>query len=231
MLRPLILASVALALGQQTPTLSLDLDEEILRTKIGITLTKHSDRTGGHAKICEVFTPASKCALPIARAYDHHDGKIAVQKDYFLVMTTEDGAPAPQWTKKAGINYDLRSEWVVQHSACDRSANCADPIRFTIILRDTKAPVIKKPNLPSTVEAAGKGTVYRFPSTTAKDRYDGARPVTVSPVLMSTAKVGTFPVTYTSSDLAGLFGKGGKNNVATMKLSVKVLTIVAIFGH
>ena len=36
--------------------------------------------------------------------------------------------------------------------------------------------------------------------------------------------LGTFPVTYTSSDLAGLFGKGGKNNVATMKLSVKVLT-------
>lgn len=128
----------ALAVDQQPPTVSLNLDNSVLRKDVGVKMTKHSDVSGGHAMVCEVGTKPANCKLPTARAYDHHDGVLQVAKAYYLVMTTEKGAPAPQWTKKVGIDFKLRSEWIVEHTACDKSGESG----VVLLDQNLKTPVI-----------------------------------------------------------------------------------------
>ena len=49
-----------------------------------------------------------------------------------------------------------------------------------------------------------------FPTTTAKDAYDGVMLVTITPTSMATVKVGSQKVVYASHDLAGVFGSNGR---------------------
>lgn len=219
---PMYLAMAA-SIDQQPPTIGLDLAQSILRTDAGVPMTAKSDLTG-HAMVCEVGVAAKDCALPVAHAYDHHDGLIddRLVKKFYIVMSNEKGVAAPQWTKKAKIDYNLRAEWVVEHTACDTSGNCADPLKFTVILRDTVAPVLRA-NVPKTIETKSIGSMYTFSHGSATDNYDGEVPVTIKPVSIPIFKVGTKTVTYSAHDYAGVFGVNGKNNAVSKTYTVKIV--------
>jgi hypothetical protein len=67
---------------------------------------------------------AKNCALPKAVAWDHHDGKLDVSKEIFLV--NDDGRPGRGKVPK--INWKLRAEYVVKYDAKDTSENHAEQV-------------------------------------------------------------------------------------------------------
>ena len=129
----LLVAAVA-----ATPVIELQLDQAGLR-KAGSTFKSERSANTQWVHHCAAKTSAASadCALPQARAYDHHDGNIAVQSAIYLI---NDDNKTGMW-KKGSVNYNRRSEYIVKYDAADAAGNKADQVIFAIILDDQTAPV------------------------------------------------------------------------------------------
>merc|ERR1719199_2493805 len=181
MFKLLLLAAVVAA----TPVIELQLDQAGLR-KAGRTF--RSERTANTQWVhhCAAKTGAASkdCALPQARAYDHHDGNIAVKSAIYLI---NDDNKTGMW-KKASVNYNRRSEYIVKYDAADAAGNKADQVIFAIILDDQTKPVF---NFGQKYTRECQRTVtVNVPKPTASDNIDGNVAVRI-------------------------FGKNGRNNVAS----------------
>jgi hypothetical protein len=140
-------------------------------------------------------------------------------------LTETNGVPVPQLKQFSGLEYNKPAEWIIEHNTCDSSNNCAEPVKFTVIFRDTQAPVIDTTPLstiPSTMAAGGKSSVFEAPKTTAVDNMDGVVPVSIAPSTVSTYAAGSRKIVYSAHDYAGVFGKNG-NNVATIVKEFNVI--------
>merc|ERR1719424_1322680 len=138
--------AIIAAAAATAPVISLNLEGAGLRdAKTAEHLSSKQVNTN-KVHVCEAGAKSAKsdCALPTAKAYDHHDGELAVSKDIFLVRSeaknNKDGLSKPGPRKS--INYNLRSEYIIKYNAADASGNKADQVVFAVILQDHQKPVI-----------------------------------------------------------------------------------------
>jgi hypothetical protein len=223
-------AFIAVA-AAQAPVISLDLDAHDHAGLVS-TADARSEHALSHAAVntqkvhvCAANTAsaATDCALPTAKAYDHHDGALKVVQEIELVRS----APKDQNkatcaysapVKSASIDYSLRSEYIIRYNAKDASGNAADEVVFAVILEDHTAPVIALSYYTKTVEAlAGGQTFSALPAATATDNIDSAMAIATDAKNIDTHTLGASTFKYNTNDFACAFGEDGVSNKATQK--------------
>jgi len=213
----MLVAAVA-AVDTQAPVISLDLDESMTLSKYPApTRAKPYAKEQNQYGVCQAKAAnAVNCKTPTAAAYDHHDGtSISVTETIHLMNV--DGQPTNKIER--AINYNRRSEYIIKYNAKDAAGNEAEELFFTLILNDITPPVISAPE-SVVVESRFNGK-YVVPAASAVDNIDGSVPVSTSPTTIDTHTLGSTTVTFTATDRAGVFGKGGKgNNVAVKSITV-----------
>lgn len=124
-----------------------------------------------------------------ATALDNVDGDITVK-----IVTTG----------IAAVNPGVLGTYPVTYNVSDSSGLAADPAIRTVIVQDTRPPVItpKGNALQWPVMTVTRGTVFVDPGATAMDSFSGARLVTAVSTV-NTAVVGSYTVTYTATDGSG----------------------------
>ena len=141
------MAICSFGLDVDPPVVSLDLDESTLRkyttTMAGVPcngfqgtaaashpLCRSRQAAGSredYSKTCQAKAANSQnCPMPTARAFDHHDGELEVEKRIYLV--NNDGKVGNLQDSHASVNYDLRSEWLIKFDAEDGSGNKAEQV-------------------------------------------------------------------------------------------------------
>jgi hypothetical protein len=184
------------------------------------------------------------CALPIAKAYDHHDGALNVNTKVLLVRSEGKNnanvvavpgscVQTPSMTASCGakfINYALRSEYIVKYDAKDRSGNDAEQVVFAVILQDHVKPVItvsSNKTFEALVGGQCKTNAAAWPSIAITDNIDTKFGSVVGPRQMAhidTHTLGVRTGVYSAKDWAGVFGANGANNAANnVKVSVNVV--------
>merc|ERR1719424_2054195 len=212
--------AIIAAAAATAPVISLNLEGAGLRdAKTAEHLSSKQVNTN-KVHVCEAGAK-SDCALPTAKAYDHHDGELAVSKDIFLVRSeaknNKDGLSKPGPRKS--INYNLRSEYIIKYNAADASGNKADQVVFAVILQDHQKPVISLSYYAKTLEAMSGGVQYysSYPVSTVTDNIDTSIQATHNAAKINTHTLKSTTFTYKANDFAGVFGVNGKNNVANTK--------------
>jgi len=215
--------AIIAAAAATAPVISLNLEGAGLRdAKTAEHLSSKQVNTN-KVHVCEAGAKSAKsdCALPTAKAYDHHDGELAVSKDIFLVRSeaknNKDGLSKPGPRKS--INYNLRSEYIIKYNAADASGNKADQVVFAVILQDHQKPVISLSYYAKTLEAMSGGVQYysSYPVSTVTDNIDTSIQATHNAAKINTHTLKSTTFTYKANDFAGVFGVNGANNVANTK--------------
>jgi hypothetical protein len=110
---------------------------------------------------------------------------------YFLINEDNQSMETP--VEHSGINYNLRSEWLITYDAEDASGNKAQQASFTMIMEDKTAPTFQQTyhqvgNGVNTMEAGAGGLKYAVLSKelTAEDNYDDQDTIRNSLVLSVT---------------------------------------------
>merc|ERR1711865_919681 len=228
----------------------------------GLVSTKHarehhhlSSKAVNTAKVhvCTANNWAGKgvskaCGLPIAKAYDHHDGALKVDTHLLLVRSapTNQGMPlkinkkctqypkAKEACAQKFIQWKQRAEYIVKYNAKDNSGNSAEQVVFAVILQDHVRPKIAVSRNKS-FEAVKNlnhchSNVQAWPAMTVTDNVDtrigeGFKMSAKGPRAqrhLDTHTLGTRTAIYTANDFAARFGKSGRNNQANkVKASVK----------
>ena len=146
------------------------------------------------------------------------DGAIAT---YTSPATTDavDGTGAASCLPASGTKFALGST-TVTCSAKDNAGNIATQTTFSVIIRDTTAPVISGMPADISKEATGSnGAAASWTAPTALDIVDGSVVVSCSPNSGSTFAVGTTTVNCSATDAAG--------NKASDKFTVTVIDTTA----
>jgi hypothetical protein len=131
---------------------------------------------------CEVMenfpAPAggTSCVLPVASAYDHHDGDItdSITTAYTLFVQSDpqqdsNNANADKVAPAGGIAQEMftqRGEWVITYDVKDESGNMAEQVQFALIMIDEQVP--KFTNSPFKLASSGYRTI-KDQSTDAAD--------------------------------------------------------------
>jgi hypothetical protein len=208
--------------------IELELDQAGLVATSSKSGRFNSARRANTAKVhaCAAKTASAKkdCALPAAKAYDHHDGKLRVQRVITRVRVDRNTKPV----RVSKIDYSKRSEYVVEYDAKDASGNKADQVVFAVILDDTTKPVFKFNKPAYTVECKNRRRAT-VPMPFVSDNIDGTSvrsTLRVNGKKSQTVSIQRTKHSYTEkftvNDFAGIFGKNGKNNqaAATRKFTV-----------
>jgi hypothetical protein len=130
--------------------------------------------------------PGAPCRIPVASAYDHHEGDISerIVRTYNIFVESQPGQSPTQVTAGTGsLSEDsfqallepnaFRGELVIRYDVQDQAENDAEQISFGIVMRDTIAPEY----LLSTVTEAYYGDVEPFLDiqlSSFRDSFDGA---------------------------------------------------------
>jgi hypothetical protein len=194
---------------------------------------------------------SNNCNAPVAKAYDHHDGKLTVSTTLYLV--NNNGLQSLE--THVAINYDLRSEWLMTFDAVDKSGNMAEQLVFAMILNDPIAPTIATAlHFPMTLESCDPNqprfdklqpSLWHIPlkDASAVDNYDGDVSSSMNLIIVGptnriqeytwsdrlqeptidTFLLGEWSLTYGARDTAGMFGATGHDNEATVLGSVLVV--------
>jgi hypothetical protein len=224
MLKICLALCVVATLATEAPVITLNLDGEGLR------------KTGSHYKAwkseemvntkwvhhcaAKSSSASEDCALPTAKAYDHHDSNIVVNSVVCLINDAPaNGAKGGMKMScdKTVVNYALRSEYIVKYDAQDDSGNKADQVIFAIILDDETKPAFNFGGKTYTHECAKSSTTVAMPVVT--DNIDS--PASITKTLRINGATSTeerlYPVHsksygFTINDYAGVFGYKGANN-------------------
>lgn len=264
------LSTLFIAGAAATPTINLDLDAAVKAPFIGyktynkpVLKSHYFGRRNpdgldvGRRQQYTLTCPAGasglrNCALPTAKAYDHHDGKISVTRS--LILVDVDGTPKN--TKVEKVDYSKRSTYRVLYDACDRSKNCAEQPEVILVLDDVKKPVISPCSTWTQFEAASGKKLCG--STIVTDNIDSSSRVlktlkyTVShectkaichgfkdgnlmvnkgtykqaATAITTLMTGTFKVTMQAHDFAGKYGQKNFQGVRANNYQFKQMTVV-----
>jgi len=241
-------ALLALCAASAPPRISLTLDESAILTKLAPGIAREHDlskvnpngkKVGSQqdwTQRCPAGSSNKKnCPFPKARAVDHQDANVKVVTRIFLVDA--DGKTSN--TEVPKVNFAKRSTYLFKYDATDSAGNHAEQVVFALILDDTTAPVIDLCGKShEIVQAASAWTLCG--STTASDNVDGAIktfsytvkqgknilarevPLAIARKYVNSRKMGTFAVTVTAHDKAGIYGKGAQDNVVSASKMVVV---------
>jgi len=206
------------AAATEAPVISLDLEGMGgLVSKANAEHLSSKQVNTNKVHVCEAGASSAKtdCALPVAKAYDHHDGQLAVSRQITLVRcSTKDAVGACKKT----LNYNQRSEYIVKYNAQDKSGNKADQVVFAIILQDHQRPVIALSYQSKTVEALAGGLYFNaLPTATATDNIDSNMKILTNARKINTHNLGSTTFNYNTKDFARVFGVDGKDNKAFQK--------------
>lgn len=83
-------------------------------------------------------TNAQNCKIPVARAFDHHEGRLDVTESIHLVNLDGkimDGI-------RTQIDFTKRSEYMLDFKSRDSSGNSADPVNYALLLNDHEPPLL-----------------------------------------------------------------------------------------
>jgi hypothetical protein len=165
------LAILGLTTAVAPPTISLQLDESAVHTR----LIKHAYPIAGNTALVQpdgkaVFSRqdyTQKCAanldgvhvtckLPTAKAYDHMDKQnVAVRESVWLVDSDGKKTMTKVATGRKGIQWTKRGTYLMKFDATDRAGNHAEQVVFALILDDETKPTIQMcGDATETVEAA-----------------------------------------------------------------------------
>jgi hypothetical protein len=253
------LFAAASAVDVEPPTISLNLEGmAAILTKTGPTQQVHysgavqpdgspvGNRRDYTMTCAAGASDATDCGLPTAKAYDHHDGNLNVERK--IVQVDDDNKAMD--TVVAAVDYSKRGTYRILYDACDASKNCAEQAEVLLVLDDKTAPVIVPcASGVTTVEAATNWKLCA--STVATDNMDSDASVlktltyTVSheadafekdgnllcdkctfdqaSAKIDTLLTGTFTVRLDAHDHAGKYSANGKSdNTAVSQMIVKV---------
>jgi hypothetical protein len=246
-----LLLCVVATFATEAPVISLDLSHtkglvkngEVKKTNPGLSYHAKKDALvkAGNTKATSFVhkcpagesTSAAECALPTARAYDHHQGTVAVASTIMLLTGAKQG-------EVDKIKYNKKAEYLVKYNAADDSGNKAEQVIFAVILDDPFKPKFSGFIKSRFVQdAKQKGNFYPYAMVTpmAKDNLDGdvskTIKVTTTPPTkkqidlykIATGKKMTYTIYYEAHDFAGIFGNNGKNNIAKTKKTFTVQDI------
>ena len=200
---------------------------------LGSTMvTCHATDAAGNAATPTTFNVIVKDTTPPVIA-PHADvaaeatGPNGATVSYSAPATTDavDGNGTAACAPASGSTFALGATTVTCH-ASDAAGNAAVPTMFSVVVKDTTAPVIAA-HADVTTEATGASgatVAYSAPATT--DAVDGTRTATCAPASGSAFALGTTTVTCNATDAAG--------NVATpttFKVVVKDTTAPVIAAH
>jgi hypothetical protein len=213
----------------ERPVITLDLNEAVLSTQAELCLYQQewTDLVGGNlstsmfpnapahcgsnllAKTCEVFSTPQTCAEPQATGFDHHEGKMQdangdslVNKDYVQNVRSPPGTFPPQKIQQsvAGVNYQVRGEYLIQYSVSDTAGNEAENIHFAMIIDDSVPPSLANAaafteftvTLESNFQNSVMTSIYALPGAdiVVNDAYDGHVTSTRGVVVTGTDCVG-----------------------------------------
>jgi hypothetical protein len=180
------------------------------------------------------------CAFPSAKAFDSFDKEVPVKTNIWLV--DQDGETKNQLLgKDETVDFKKRGTYLFKYDALDKAGNKADQVVFVLLIDDRTAPVINPCqglNL-GVVEAASKWNICE---DLAHDLIDGNLKADIkytvsdvetndvlfkdakySDVKIDTTRVGKYLVKVSVSDKAGVYGKGGQNNVASIEKAFQIV--------
>jgi hypothetical protein len=202
MLRLSVVACV-LAVAVATPVISLDMDESMTLLTKPVTRThplKYVQPDGKAVDSVQKFTmncaakSADKCALPNAKAMDHHDSDTTlsnrIERHCYLIHSVD--IPKARWGEVAcnAIDRTKRSTYEITYDVEDDSKNKADQAFVTMFLFDKQAPKITQCiNMGQKFEATSLGNFCR--GTTAKDNVDNYKPKKTLRYTIVKQRVGT----------------------------------------
>lgn len=92
---------------------------------------------------------ATSCPEPECKAWDWHDKKRAGDLSSndqlscsikYEAVNVNNMPEVPDSIDNSGLDYDLRSEWLITYNAVDRAGNAASEAAFTMIMDDRVAP-------------------------------------------------------------------------------------------
>jgi hypothetical protein len=240
-----MLLLLGLVAATASPLISLDLDVSDIGAIATAKLVENAEHKGhyyGHgcahnSKFCRAKTTAStqeakymhkcevqkdnakSCALPAAKAWDHHNGELTEKITYSCFVVNIDGGAVhakdqKRCSDKNCIDYNLRSEWLTKYDVNDDAGNAADTVMFATVIQDLVKPVCST-TLPKLVGEAAIGKKTKLPLITATDNYDKTVDVKVYPPKVPLGALKAYSGAWEACDRAGMFGKGGKSNCIT----------------
>jgi len=177
------------------------------------------------------------CPFPKARAVDHGDKKVKVTTRIYLVDS--DGQSKNKEVQWKPALFNKRSTYLFKYDATDASGNHAEQVVFALILDDKTKPAIalcgKGHEL---VQAASSWKLCG--GTTAHDNIDGTiksfkytvtkgkkilckqEPLAIARTFLNSRTLGSFAVTVSTHDNAGIYGTGAQDNINTVVKKVVV---------
>jgi hypothetical protein len=245
------LLPLSAAAAGEAPVISLNLNEQANLQKLDHAILRNHDLglTQPNGKVvgsrqdyvqrCDAGanTDAQNCALPSAKAFDHQEGALKVTQRIFLVDLNSEKMNKEVKT----VDFTKRSTYLFKFDAADSAGNNAEQIVFGLVLDDLTAPVITPCyKLAERVEAA---STWEMCSTSkAVDNIDGDLSKSLKYTVshkgeklcsecgyteasnkITTIEQGLFTVSLSSSDKAGMYGKGAANNVGQSSMVVNVM--------
>jgi len=177
------------------------------------------------------------CPFPQATAVDHGDKNVKVTRRIFLV--DKDGQSKNKEVQWTPDNFNKRSTYLFKYDATDDSGNHAEQVVFALILDDKTKPAIAMCGKGHELVQAAS-TWKLCGSTTASDNIDGSikkftytvkqgkkflcreEPLAIARQFVNSKTLGTYAVTISTHDKAGIYGQGAQNNVVSVSKKVVV---------
>ena len=100
------------------------------------------------------------------------------------------------------VNMEVTGDYSVTYTVDDAAGNAATPVVRTVTVRDPTAPVITLTGDAAVTLDASNAT-YTELEATATDNYDASVTVIIGGDTVNSTVVGTYTVTYNSTDAAG----------------------------
>lgn len=229
----IVFALAVAAAATQAPVISLDLstlsDFERLTNHKSQTLgLEVNNRNVGAYQDYVARCPAGAdqsfktCPMPKANAYDHNDQKVKVTTSVHRIRK----GGRVETIKTTQVNFKQTGSYLFKFNSQDKAGNRAEEVVFALLIDDLEKPTISC-KWPTKGEA---GVAYTLPGCKSTDNVRGSPKIsyTIADTSVRNANYhsfkryingyrrGTFKVTVTANDLAGMYGHGGRSNTKSV---------------
>jgi hypothetical protein len=179
MFKLLLVVAVAAAADLEAPVISLNLAGHGHESD-----QAHQSASNFADECCNgVGCSGGDCALPVASAYDHHDGDIssAITIEYAMFVLSDPGCDPVQTNQTLSQSeFDarlqpnaFRGEFVLRYDVADSAGNAAETVTYALIMRDTISPTYQGTDITQTKPYGAVHTQFNaIPLIQFQDTYD-----------------------------------------------------------